>query len=69
MRFYIATEAGWDIGCSTACLTAAGLSAAGVPLSAAILLALPGLAVAAMAARRYYARGTEKRLHANPRTI
>ncbi len=56
MRFHIATEAGWDVGCSAACLTAAGLAEAGIPLSAAILLGLPGLAVAAMAARRYYGR-------------
>jgi hypothetical protein len=55
MRFHIATEAGWDVGCSLACLAAAALSASGVPLSAAILLALPALALAGLAARRYYA--------------
>jgi MFS transporter, DHA1 family, inner membrane transport protein len=57
MRFHIATEAGWDIGCSAACLAAAALSASGVPLSFAILLALPALAVAALLLRRHYASG------------
>jgi MFS family permease len=55
MRFLIATEAGWDVGCLTACLVAAALSALGVSLSIAILLALPALAVAALLLRRYYA--------------
>jgi DHA1 family inner membrane transport protein len=56
MRFQIATEAGWDIGCFAACLAAAALAAAGVPLSLAILLALPALATAALLLRRYYGR-------------
>ncbi len=55
MRFNIATEAGWDIGCATACLIAAALTAAGVSFSAAILLALPALAAAALLLRRYFA--------------
>ena len=43
-RFHLATEGGWDIGCFTGCLIAAGLSAAGVPLAIGVLLALPGMA-------------------------
>ncbi len=44
LRFHMATEGGWDIGCGAACLAAAGLTAAHVPLSASILLALGGAA-------------------------
>lgn len=54
MRFIIATEAGWDIGCASACLIAAALVAAGIPFSTAILLALPALALAAVLLRRYF---------------
>jgi MFS transporter, DHA1 family, inner membrane transport protein len=54
MRFHIVTEAGWDVGCSMACLVAATLAESGVPLSIAILLALPALAGAALLLRRYY---------------
>ena len=45
LRFFMATEGGWDVGCCAACLTAAALSAAHVSLSVAILLALLGAAV------------------------
>jgi Major Facilitator Superfamily len=55
LRFQLATEAGWDIGCGTACLCSAALTAAGVPLSASILLALPGIAASTLLLRRYYA--------------
>jgi MFS transporter, DHA1 family, inner membrane transport protein len=54
LRFNIATEGAWDIGCGTACLVAAGLAAAGFPLGFAILLALPGAGAAALLLRRYY---------------
>jgi len=57
LRFLIGAEAGWDLGCIGGCLTAAALSAAGVPLPISILLALPALAVAALLLRRYFARG------------
>ena len=53
-RFSLAMEAGWDIGCTAACLIAAWLTATGVPLSASVLLALPALAVAALLLRGYY---------------
>lgn len=55
LRFLLATEGGWDVGCFSGCLIAAALSASGVSLSIAILLALPALAVAALLLRRYYA--------------
>ena len=56
IRFTIATEAGWDLGCGTACLTGAALYSLGVPLSLNILLALPALGGAAWLLRRYYAK-------------
>jgi Major Facilitator Superfamily/PGF-CTERM motif len=55
MRFSIATEAGWDIGCTSACLIAAALFAAGVPPGFGMLLALPALLGAALLLRRYFA--------------
>jgi MFS transporter, DHA1 family, inner membrane transport protein len=54
LRFAMATEGGWDVGCFCACLASAALIAAGVSLSIAILLALPALAVAAPLLRRYF---------------
>jgi len=53
-RFQMATEAGWDIGGFSACVIAAALVASGVPLAVVLLLALPGLAAAALLLRRYY---------------
>jgi hypothetical protein len=58
LRFNIATEGAWDIGCGTACLLAAGVAAAGVPLGVAVLLALPGATAAALLLSRYYNSGT-----------
>jgi hypothetical protein len=54
LRFNIVLEAGWDVGCASACLITAGLAAAGVPLAWSILLALPGLALGARLLWRYY---------------
>ena len=45
LRFHMATEGGWDVGCCAGCLTAAALAAAHVSLSVAILLALAGASV------------------------
>jgi MFS transporter, DHA1 family, inner membrane transport protein len=53
-RFHVATEAGWDVGCSAGCFIAALTSASGAPLSLPILLALPGIAVAAGQLWHYY---------------
>lgn len=55
LRFLILTEAAWDVGCISGCLTAAALVALGVPLHLTMLLALPALAAAAVALRRVYA--------------
>ncbi len=55
-RFQMATEAGWDIGCATACLLAAAISALGVSLSVSVLLALPAIATGAFLLRRQYPR-------------
>ncbi|NKJ41005.1 MFS transporter [Novosphingobium sp. SG720] len=46
LRFNMATEGGWDLGCSLACLIAAGLLEAGAGFQVPILLGL--LAVAAI---------------------
>jgi MFS transporter, DHA1 family, inner membrane transport protein len=54
LRFGIAAEAGWDLGCICACLIGAGLAAAGVSLTIVMLVALPALAVAALLLRGYY---------------
>ena len=55
LRFHMATEGGWDIGCAAGCLTAAALAYAHVPLSASILLALAGAAVGFTLLLRSYA--------------
>jgi len=55
LRFQVAAEGGWDIGGASACLIAAGLIAAGVPLSVAILLALLGTSASFLLLRAYYA--------------
>ena len=62
MRFIIACEGGWDVGCASACLLAAALAAAGVSLSITILFALPALAVLAHLLRRYFAEGAVARI-------
>jgi hypothetical protein len=54
LRFHIATEGGWDVGCTIGCLIAAGLVTLNVPLNATILLTLLGLAASFMLMRRYY---------------
>jgi len=54
MRFHIVSEAGWDVGCLCACLAGAAISVSGLPLSLAILLALPPLGLAAALLHRHY---------------
>lgn len=44
LRFQVAAEGGWDLGCGSVCLAAAGLTAAGLPLPVSILLGLAGCA-------------------------
>ena len=54
LRFHVATEGAWDVGCASGCLVAAGLAALGLPLSIGILLALPGAAATSWLLWRYY---------------
>lgn len=56
LRFHMATEGGWDVGCGAGCLTAAAMAWAGLPLSAGVLLALGGAAVGFAFLLRAYAR-------------
>ncbi|SDB56020.1 hypothetical protein SAMN02982931_04426 [Bauldia litoralis] len=55
LRFHLATEAGWDVGCFAGCVVAAALAATGVSLSVAIVMALPAMAAVAVLLRRYFA--------------
>lgn len=54
LRFHIATEGAWDLGCAAGCVSAALMAAAGLPLSWAMLLGLAGAAGACgLLLRRY----------------
>lgn len=55
LRFHLATEAGWDVGCFAGCVAAAALVAAGLSLSVATVMALPAMAAVAFLLRRYFA--------------
>lgn len=55
LRFHVATEGGWDIGCAAGCLAVAALSALGAPLSVGILISLLGTVLMLLVLRRYYA--------------
>lgn len=54
LRFHMATEAGWDLGCAFGCILAGLLIAAGMPIGTPILFAIFGLGVAAVVLRRSY---------------
>jgi hypothetical protein len=54
LRFHVAAEGGWDLGCATGCLTAALLIARGASLGAVIPIAFLGVAAQVMLLRRYY---------------
>jgi hypothetical protein len=56
LRFHVATEGGWDLGCASGCVAAATLSAFGAPLSSAILLSLGGAGLSLLVLWRYYAQ-------------
>lgn len=56
LRFHIAAEGGWDVGCLCGALASAALVYNDVPLSVAVLLALPAVTVIAHLLRGYYAR-------------
>jgi MFS transporter, DHA1 family, inner membrane transport protein len=55
LRFHMATEAGWDVGCFTVLIIGAGMIAYGVPAGAAVLLALPAVGLTGVLLRRQYA--------------
>jgi len=58
MRYQLALEASWDVGGVAACLVAAAISAAGAPLQAIVLIALPAVPVqAALLVKSYASRG------------
>jgi hypothetical protein len=54
LRFHIAAEGGWDLGCGLGCLAAAGLLAAGGPMGLILLLGFAGAAAAATLLVRSY---------------
>ena len=55
LRFQVGSEAGWDVGCFLACLTAAAVLSLGAPLGMAILLALPAIPAGGALIWRMYA--------------
>ncbi|WP_353228084.1 MFS transporter [Novosphingobium sp.] len=56
LRFAMATEAGWDLGCATACLLAAVALALGASFTGPILAGLVGVATVTLMLARWYAR-------------
>ncbi len=58
LRFHIATEGGWDIGCGAGCLLAAVMTGAGGSLALAMLPALLGVVAAVALMLRTYAPET-----------
>ena len=58
MRFQLTLEASWDVGGLAACLVAAAIAAAGAPLQAIVLIALPAVPLqAALLVKSYASRG------------
>lgn len=56
LRFSMATEGGWDLGCSSACLIAAAMLAGGASFRLPILLGLAAIAMMAWMLNSWYAR-------------
>ena len=54
LRFSIATEGGWDLGCGTGCLLAAALTWVRLPLSIPMLLGLASAVAAVVILTRSY---------------
>lgn len=54
LRFNMATEGGWDLGCSAACLIAAAMLASGFGYSLPILLGLGAISAIAWGLTRWY---------------
>ena len=55
LRFAMATEAGWDLGCALACMLAAAALALGASFAWPILSGLIGVAIVTMMLSRWYA--------------
>ena len=68
LRFHVATEGGWDVGCALGCLASAGLMMAGVRIEVVLLLPLIGAAAVFVLLRRYYIRVAVARRVALPMT-
>jgi MFS transporter, DHA1 family, inner membrane transport protein len=70
LRFHIAAEGAWDVGCCAACLLSALLIARGAPLSAVMLLGFAGVAGQVFLLRRSYLRlgawGADRPLFPSP---
>lgn len=58
LRFSVATEAGWDLGCAAACLAGAAMVAAGQTFAAPILVGLAGAVMGFVLLWRRYAAGS-----------
>jgi hypothetical protein len=56
LRFHVATEGGWDVGCASGLMIAALLVWQGTPFPLVLLLPLIGLSFAFTLVRDYYAR-------------
>ena len=57
LRFSMATEGGWDLGCSAACLVAAGVLCTGATFRVPILLGMVAVAAIARMLNGWYLRG------------
>ena len=55
LRFHVACEGGWDVGCTAGCVVTAALLWLGVPISEALLLPLLGIVASFVLLRSYFA--------------
>jgi MFS transporter len=62
LRFHIAAEGGWDVGCFAGCVTTAGLIQLGAPLASVMLLGFVAVGAMVMLLGRYYRRLAESSL-------
>ena len=70
LRFHVATEGAWDIGCASGTLVAAALTWAGAPMAVSIALALPAAGAAMWLLWRYYgAHPAEGGVEIEPRLL
>ena len=57
LRFNMASEGGWDVGCFVGCLAAAAAYHYGLSLSVGILQGIPACAIIVWLLTRYYGKG------------